>query len=214
MEFIKIIDNIVVDVKNLKNKNIVILGNNGIGKTTVLNRIYQELKENSIYVKNIKSKLELFDKISFINNNINTIIIDNIEVNLEYKDRLNILEELKEKFKNLRFIVSTNYPNMLINSVDFVHFIIIESNYNLGDSNDIQDMIDVDRIKSFIKKDKKEISETELLLSKCMNKNLFGIMSENDIKEIEDFLSKNKKMYHYQRELFLKIIREANYENR
>ena len=75
-------------------------------------------------------------------------------------------------------------------------------------------MIDVDRIKSFIKKDKKEISETELLLSKCMNKNLFRIMSENDIKEIEDFLSKNKKMYHYQRELFLKIIREANYENR
>lgn len=214
MEFIKIIDSIVVDVINLKNKNIVILGNNGIGKTTVLNRIYQELKEISIYIRNVKSKLELFDEISSINNNINTIIIDNIEVNLEHKDRLNILEELKEKFKNLRFIVSTNYPNMLINSVDFVHFIIIESNYNLGDSNDIQDMIDVDRIKSFIKKDKKEISETELLLSKCMNKNLFGIMSENDIKEIEDFLSKNKKMYHYQRELFLKIIREANYENR
>jgi predicted ATP-binding protein involved in virulence len=213
MNFNKKIKMIVNDISTLNN-NIILLGENSVGKTTVLRELYLKNREISLYIENHKSKNDLFETIKLANEKVKIIIIDNIEVNLEYKDRLNILEELKEKFKNLRFIVSTNYPNMLINSVDFVHFIIIESNYNLGDSNDIQDMIDVDRIKSFIKKDKKEISETELLLSKCMNKNLFGIMSENDIKEIEDFLSKNKKMYHYQRELFLKIIREANYENR
>lgn len=213
MNFNKKIKMIVNDISTLNN-NIILLGENSVGKTTVLRELYLKNREISLYIENHKSKNDLFETIKLANEKVKIIIIDNIEVNLEYKDRLNILEELKEKFKNLRFIVSTNYPNMLINSVDFVHFIIIESNYNLGDSNDIQDMFDVDRIKSFIKKDKKEISETELLLSKCMNKNLFGIMSENDIKEIEDFLSKNKKMYHYQRELFLKIIREANYENR
>lgn len=212
MNFNEKIRMIVNDISSLNN-NIILLGENSVGKTTVLRELYLKNREISLYIENHKSKNDLFETIKLANEKVKIIIIDNIEVNLEYKDRLNILEELKEKFKNLRFIVSTNYPNMLINSVDFVHFIIIESNYNLGDSNDIQDMIDVDRIKSFIKKDKKEISETELLLSKCMNKNLFGIMSENDIKEIEDFLSKNKKMYHYQRELFLKIIREANYEN-
>lgn len=213
MNFNKKIKMIVNDISTLNN-NIILLGENSVGKTTVLRELYLKNREISLYIENHKSKNDLFETIKLANEKVKIIIIDNIEVNLEYKDRLNILEELKEKFKNLRFIVSTNYPNMLINSVDFVHFIIIESNYNLGDSNGIQDMFDVDRIKSFIKKDKKEISETELLLSKCMNKNLFGIMSENDIKEIEDFLSKNKKMYHYQRELFLKIIREANYENR
>lgn len=213
MNFNKKIKMIVNDISTLNN-NIILLGENSVGKTTVLRELYLKNREISLYIENHKSKNDLFETIKLANEKVKIIIIDNIEVNLEYKDRLNILEELKEKFKNLRFIVSTNYPNMLINSVDFVHFIIIESNYNLGDSNDIQDMFDVDRIKSFIKKDKKEISETELLLSKCMNKNLFGIMSENDIKEIEDFLSKNKKMYHYRRELFLKIIREANYENR
>lgn len=213
MNFNKKIKMIVNDISTLNN-NIILLGENSVGKTTVLRELYLKNREISLYIENHKSKNDLFETIKLANEKVKIIIIDNIEVNLEYKDRLNILEELKEKFKNFRFIVSTNYPNMLINFVDFVHFIIIESNYNLGDSNDIQDMIDVDRIKSFIKKDKKEISETELLLSKCMNKNLFGIMSENDIKEIEDFLSKNKKMYHYQRELFLKIIREANYENR
>lgn len=213
MNFNEKIRMIVNDISSLNN-NIILLGENSVGKTTVLRELYLKNREISLYIENHKSKNDLFETIKLVNEKVKIIIIDNIEVNLEYKDRLNILEELKEKFKNLRFIVSTNYPNMLINSVDFVHFIIIESNYNLGDSNDIQDMIDVDKIKSFIKKDKKERSETELLLSKCMNKNLFGIMSENDIKEIEDFLSKNKKMYHYQRELFLKIIREANYENR
>ena len=194
MNFNKKIKMIVNDISTLNN-NIILLGENSVGKTTVLRELYLKNREISLYIENHKSKNDLFETIKLANEKVKIIIIDNIEVNLEYKDRLNILEELKEKFKNLRFIVSTNYPNMLINSVDFVHFIIIESNYNLGDSNDIQDMIDVDRIKSFIKKDKKEISETELLLSKCMNKNLFRIMSENDIKEIEDFLSKNKKRW-------------------
>ena len=136
MNFNKKIKMIVNDISTLNN-NIILLGENSVGKTTVLRELYLKNREISLYIENHKSKNDLFETIKLANEKVKIIIIDNIEVNLEYKDRLNILEELKEKFKNLRFIVSTNYPNMLINSVDFVHFIIIESNYNLGDSNDI-----------------------------------------------------------------------------
>lgn len=213
MNFNEKIRMIVNDISSLNN-NIILLGKNSVGKTTVLRELYLKNRDTSLYIKNNKSKNDLFEKIKIANENVKTIIIDNIEINLEYKDKLTILEQLKNKFKNLRFIVSTNFQEMIIDSVDSVYFLITPKNYILKDSNDIQNNFDISFIKEFLKKDEKEIEEAELLYSKVMNKHLFGIISEDDIKELESFMLKNKKMYNYQREFFLKIIKEVNYENR
>lgn len=213
MNFNEKIRMIVNDISSLNN-NIILLGENSVGKTTVLRELYLKNRETSLYIENHKSKNDLFETIKLANEKVKIIIIDNIEINLEYKDKLTILEQLKNKFKDLRFIVSTNFQKMIVESADSVYFLITHKNYTLKDSNDIQNNFDVSFIKEFLRKDEKEIDKAELLYSKVMNKHLFGIITEDDIKELENFILENKKIYKYQREFFLKIIREANYENR
>ena len=205
MNFNKKIENIINNI-SLLNNNIILLGENSVGKTTILREIYLKNRETSLYIENHKSKDDLFEKISLINDKIKTILIDNIDVNLEIKDKYTILEQLKNKFKNLRFIVSTNFKKLLIDSVDCVYFLITNTNYIPKDSNDIQSDFDAQQVKLFIKKDEKEIDEAEVLYSKIMNKNFFGIITKNDIEEIENFLLTNRKLYDFQREFFIKTI--------
>lgn len=190
----------------LLNNNIILLGENSVGKTTILREMYLKNIETSLYIENHKSKEDLFEKISLINDKIKTILIDNIDVNLEIKDKYTILEQLKNKFKNLRFIVSTNFEKLLIDSVDCVYFLITNTNYIPKYSNDIQSDFDAQQVKLFIKKDEKEIDEAEVLYSKIMNKHFFGIITKNDIEEIENFLLTNRKLYDFQREFFIKTI--------
>lgn len=196
----------IVNDISLLNNNIILLGENSVGKTTILREMYLKNIEMSLYIENHKSKEDLFEKISLINDKIKTILIDNIDVNLEIKDKYTILEQLKNKFKNLRFIVSTNFKKLLIDSVDCVYFLITNTNYIPKDSNDIQSDFDAQQVKFFIKKDEKEIDEAEVLYSKIMNKNFFGIITKNDIEEIENFLLTNRKLYDFQREFFIKTI--------
>lgn len=205
MNFNKKIENIINNI-SLLNNNIILLGENSVGKTTILREIYLKNRETSLYIENHKSKDDLFEKISLINDKIKTILIDNIDVNLEIKDKYTILEQLKNKFKNLRFIVSTNFEKLLIDSVDCVYFLITNKNYIPKDSNDIQSDFDAQQVKLFIKKDEKEIDEAEVLYSKIMNKHFFGIITKNDIEEIENFLLTNRKLYDFQREFFIKTL--------
>lgn len=196
----------IVNDISLLNNNIILLGENSVGKTTILREMYLKNIEMSLYIENHKSKEDLFEKISLINDKIKTILIDNIDVNLEIKDKYTILEQLKNKFKNLRFIVSTNFKKLLIDSVDCVYFLITNTNYIPKDSNDIQSDFDAQQVKLFIKKDEKEIDEAEVLYSKIINKHFFGIIAKNDIEEIENFLLTNRKLYDFQREFFIKTI--------
>ena len=196
----------IVNDISLLNNNIILLGENSVGKTTILREMYLKNIEMSLYIENHKSKEDLFEKISLINDKIKTILIDNIDVNLEIKDKYTILEQLKNKFKNLRFIVSTNFEKLLIDSIDCVYFLITNKNYIPKDSNDIQSDFDAQQVKFFIKKDEKEIDEAEVLYSKIINKHLFGIVTKNDIEEIENFLLTNRKLYDFQREFFIKTI--------
>lgn len=196
----------IVNDISLLNNNIILLGENSVGKTTILREMYLKNIEMSLYIENHKSKEDLFEKISLINDKIKTILIDNIDVNLEIKDKYTILEQLKNKFKNLRFIVSTNFEKLLIDSVDCVYFLITNTNYIPKDSNDIQSDFDAQQVKLFIKKDEKEIDEAEVLYSKIINKHFFGIIAKNDIEEIENFLLTNRKLYDFQREFFIKTI--------
>lgn len=196
----------IVNDISLLNNNIILLGENSVGKTTILREMYLKNIEMSLYIENHKSKEDLFEKISLINDKIKTILIDNIDVNLEIKDKYTILEQLKNKFKNLRFIVSTNFEKLLIDSVDCVYFLITNKNYIPKDSNDIQSDFDAQQVKLFIKKDEKEIDEAEVLYSKIINKHFFGIIAKNDIEEIENFLLTNRKLYDFQREFFIKTI--------
>ena len=76
----------IVNDISLLNNNIILLGENSVGKTTILREIYLKNRETSLYIENHKSKDDLFEKISLINDKIKTILIDNIDVNLEIKD--------------------------------------------------------------------------------------------------------------------------------
>lgn len=205
MNFNKKIENITNDI-SLLNNNIILLGDNSAGKTTILRKIHLKNRETSLYIENHKSKDDLFEKISLINDKIKIILIDNIDVNLEIKDKYTILEQLKNEFKNLRFIASTHFEKLLIDSVDCVYFLITNTNYIPKDSNDIHNDFDAQQVKTFIKKDEKEIDEAEVLYSKIMNKHFFGIITKNDIEEIENFLLTNRKLYDFQREFFIKTI--------
>ena len=196
----------IVNDISLLNNNIILLGENSVGKTTILREMYLKNIEMSLYIENHKSKEDLFEKISLINDKIKTILIDNIDVNLEIKDKYTILEQLKNKFKNLRFIVSTNFEKLLIDSVDCVYFLITNKNNIPKDSNDIQSDFEAQQVKLFIKKDEKEIDEAEVLYSKIINKHFFGIIAKNDIEEIENFLLTNRKLYDFQREFFIKTL--------
>lgn len=205
MNFNKKIENITNDI-SLLNNNIILLGDNSAGKTTILRKMHLKNRETSLYIENHKSKDDLFEKISLINDKIKIILIDNIDVNLEIKDKYTILEQLKNEFKNLRFIASTHFEKLLIDSVDCVYFLITNTNYIPKDSNDIHNDFDAQQVKTFIKKDEKEIDEAEVLYSKIMNKHFFGIITKNDIEEIENFLLTNRKLYDFQREFFIKTI--------
>lgn len=78
MNFNKKIKMIVNDISTLNN-NIILLGENSVGKTTVLRELYLKNREISLYIENHKSKNDLFETIKLANEKVKIIIIKNIE---------------------------------------------------------------------------------------------------------------------------------------
>lgn len=126
-----------------------------------------------------------------INKNIKTIIIDEITEFLSVKNEAKILNFLREKFPNIRFIVTTHSEDIISNTPNTRLIIITENNYEVLDGNDFQTNTEIRRVFSNLffndreEKDEKKKVEIESLLRKLYNKKLFGEWTWADEEEIE-----------------------------
>lgn len=172
-------------------KDIIIEEENGIKLEKVLKvdgEIYEYLSNG--YQAIFRIFLELIYATE-TNKNIKTIIIDEITEFLSVKNEAKILKFLREKFPNIRFIVTTHSEDIISNTPNTRLIIITENNYEILDGNDFQTDTEIRRVFSNLffndreEKDEKKKVEIESLLRKLYNKKLFGEWTWADEEEIE-----------------------------
>lgn len=192
-------------------KDIIIEEESGINLEKVLKvdgEIYEYLSNG--YQAIFRIFLELIYATE-INKNIKTIIIDEITEFLSVKNEAKILNFLREKFPNIRFIVTTHSEDIISNTPNTRLVIITENNYEILDGDDFQTNTEIRRVFSNLffndreEKDEKKKVEVESLLRKLYNKKLFGewaIKDEEEIEKLEAFDLTNSQ------KLLLKNIKE------
>lgn len=164
--------------KNLKYKNTVIVGDNSTGKTALLKALSSSL-DNSLFIDCP------FDKklIKNINNNINTVLIDNIETILEYKDILYINDYLNKMFNDRNIIIVTHNIE-LISRLDNFNIIYLHKNlYSIHDGNDFNTFNDV---KFLIDSEKSNIDTILTHLLGLKLNNLWTTIEENRLNELKE----------------------------
>lgn len=186
------INEIIDKISNnkLKYQSTIILGDNNVGKTYLLKELNSLnkwyfigcVKKNDI--DNIKDK------------NPEAILIDNIEISLEYKDIFNIDSVLKEKFNNKKLIITTHNLNLIPRLTDFNVIILYKNNYTVCDSNDFKAYEDLRSLLS-IK------NNTAITINRLMNLKLSECWTEIEDKYLENI--KTKELNNSQ-ELILKSI--------
>ena len=192
-------------------KDIIIEEESGINLEKVLKvdgEIYEYLSNG--YQAIFRIFLELIYATE-INKNIKTIIIDEITEFLSVKNEAKILNFLREKFPNIRFIVTTHSEDIISNTPNTRLVIITENNSEILDGDDFQTNTEIRRVFSNLffndreEKDEKKKVEVESLLRKLYNKKLFGewaIKDEEEIEKLEAFDLTNSQ------KLLLKNIKE------
>ena len=172
-------------------KDIIIEEENGIKWDKVLKvdgEIYEYLSNGYQAIFRIFLELIYATK---VNKNIKTIIIDEITEFLSAKNEAKILNFLREKFKNIRFIVTTHSEDIISNTPNTRLVIITEIDYEILDGDDFQTNTEIRRVFSNLffndkeDKDEKKKIEIESLLRKLYNKKLFGEWTEEDEIEIK-----------------------------
>lgn len=172
-------------------KDIIIEEENGIKWDKVLKvdgEIYEYLSNGYQAIFRIFLELIYATK---VNKNIKTIIIDEITEFLSAKNEAKILNFLREKFQNIRFIVTTHSEDIISNTPKTRLVIITEIDYEILDGDDFQTNTEIRRVFSNLffndkeDKDEKKKIEIESLLRKLYNKKLFGEWTEEDEIEIK-----------------------------
>lgn len=172
-------------------KDIIIEEENGIKWDKVLKvdgEIYEYLSNGYQAIFRIFLELIYATK---VNKNIKTIIIDEITEFLSAKNEAKILNFLREKFQNIRFIVTTHSEDIISNTPNTRLVIITEIDYEILDGDDFQTNTEIRRVFSNLffndkeDKDEKKKIEIESLLRKLYNKKLFGEWTEEDEIEIK-----------------------------
>ena len=161
-------------------KDIIIEEENGIKWDKVLKvdgEIYEYLSNGYQAIFRIFLELIYATK---VNKNIKTIIIDEITEFLSAKNEAKILNFLREKFQNIRFIVTTHSEDIISNTPNTRLVIITEIDYEILDGDDFQTNTEIRRVFSNLffndkeDKDEKKKIEIESLLRKLYNKKLFN----------------------------------------
>lgn len=171
--------------KNLKHKNTVIIGDNCTGKTALLKALSSSL-DNSLFIDCP------FDKklIKNINNNINTVLVDNIETILDCKDILCINDYLNEMFNNKNIIIVTHNIE-LISRLDNFNIIYLHKNlYSIHDGNDFNTFNDV---KILINSEKSNIDIMLTSILELKLNNLWTTIEENRLNELKEESLTNKQ---------------------
>ena len=172
-------------------KDIIIEEENGIKWDKVLKvdgEIYEYLSNGYQAIFRIFLELIYATK---VNKNIKTIIIDEITEFLSAKNEAKILNFLREKFQNIKIIVTTHSEDIISNTPNTRLVIITEIDYEILDGDDFQTNTEIRRVFSNLffndkeDKDEKKKIEIESLLRKLYNKKLFGEWTEEDEIEIK-----------------------------
>lgn len=91
---------------NLNGKNLILVGGNGVGKTSILNSIYEainiELEKNNSQIASFKSSLDYHKR------NINNYL----EGSNEYIDQLSSIKYYEEKLKQFNLPLTLSIPNI------------------------------------------------------------------------------------------------------
>lgn len=91
---------------NLNGKNLILVGGNGVGKTSILNSIYEainiELEKNNSQIESFKSSLDYHKR----------NIKNHLEGSNEYIDQLRSIEYYEEKLKQFNLPLTLSIPNI------------------------------------------------------------------------------------------------------
>lgn len=169
----------------LKYKNIVLIGDNSTGKTTLLKAISSML-DDSIFINCPFDKKLIYN----INNNINNVLVDNIETILEYKDTLSINDIFKNLFKDRKIIISTHDIELISKLKDFNIIYMHENLYSIHDGNDFNTYNDV---KLLIDSDKSDIDIMLISLLGLKLNNLWTDIEEDKLNKLKQICLTNKQ---------------------
>lgn len=196
-------------IKEFLNKDIIIRDDNSrIAVRKILqvdNEIYEYL--SSGYQAIFRIILEIIYATK-TNDNIKTVVIDEITEFLSIKNEAKILNFLREKFPDIRFIVTTHSEDIISNTSKIRLVIITDNNYEILDGDDFQTNIEIRRVFSnlfFKDEEEKEKLDIESWLRKLYNKKIFEEWEEKDdfeIKQLEKLDLTNSQ------KLILKSIKE------
>lgn len=166
-----------ISTKQLKYPNTVIIGDNSTGKTTLLKTLSSRL-DDSLFINCP------FDKklIKNIDNKIDTLLIDNIETILEYKDILYINDFLKDMFQNKNIVIVTHNLELVARLKDFNIIYLYKDLYSIYDGNDFNSFNDV---KILIDSEKSNIDIMLAHLLRLKLSNLWTDIEENRLNQLK-----------------------------
>lgn len=174
-------------MKKLKYKNTIIIGDNSTGKSTLLKTISNNL-DNSLFVNCPFDKKILCN----INKTINTLLIDNIETILEYKDILCINDFLESSFQNKNIIATTHNLELVARLQDFNIIYMHKDLYSIYDGNDFNTFNDV---KSLVDCEKSNIDIILIHLLGLKLSNLWTDVEEDRLYQLQkELLSDTQKL--------------------
>lgn len=166
-----------ISTKQLKYPNTVIIGDNSTGKTTLLKTLSSSL-DNSLFV-NCPFDKEL---IRNIHSKIDTLLIDNIETILEYRDILYINNFLKDMFQDKNIVIVTHNLELVARLKNFNIIYLHKDLYSIYDGNDFNTF---NNVKILIDSEKSniDIMLTHLLGLKLSN--LWTNIEENRLNQLK-----------------------------
>ena len=166
-----------ISTKQLKYPNTVIIGDNSTGKTTLLKTLSSSL-DDSLFINCPFDKKLIRD----IDSKIDTLLIDNIETILEYKDILYINDFLKDMFQNKNIIIATHNLELVARLKDFNIIYLHKDLYSIYDGNDFNSFNDV---KILIDSEKSNIDIMLAHLLGLKLSNLWTDIEENRLNQLK-----------------------------
>lgn len=177
MNYSQLINELVNKVikNNLIHKNTVIIGENSTGKTTLLKSILNKTND-CIYIEDLyKQKENAFNK-----SDINTVLIDNIEIGLDYREIMNINNYLISKFGERKLVIVTHNLDIVAQLEHFNIIYLYKDCYCIYDGDDFNNINDVMNIF------KTENTTTDIILLTLLNLVYnWTSVEEEKLKEIE-----------------------------
>lgn len=127
-----------INNKKLIHDDVVIIGDNGVGKSRLINKLKNNLTNTALIdlakdINTLKSK-----DIAKITNNKDIILLDNIDIAFNYIEKNNILKNLKDLFRNKKIVLITHSADVLNNLKQFTVIQLYNNYFNMIDSNDIR----------------------------------------------------------------------------